>query len=346
MLCLVPYLFKAYAQKTNEPKYGVEYSLEEPSNLFVDDEVLLVSLRFKVKQYTSVKPREYIPAILTYHASATDSFNHKVKLKSRGEFRNQFCDFPPIKLNFKKGGYRYDDLENMNKVKLVTHCQYTSESEENIFKEYLCYKLFNVLTDNSFRVRLLKINYIDTGKKNKTRQQYGFLIEPVELLSERQEILHTDVQTVSQLNIEPKVLNRVAIFNYMIGNGDWSVTNQHNLKVFVPTKPASQPNGIAVPYDFDYSGMVNASYAVPNESSCISSVTERYYMGLCRDEAVFNEALKEFIDQKEKFYQVITDFDWLDKHEKKQMLNYLDSFYDEIEDKRIINNLQSTCLQK
>ncbi|TRX63980.1 hypothetical protein [Carboxylicivirga sp. M1479] len=344
-LCFICCLQITKAQKYTEAEYGIDHTIDEPSNLFTDDEVLEVSIRFKVRQYTRKKPREYIPALLTTHHSASDSTNHKLKLKSRGEFRNQFCSFPPIKLNFKKGDFSYEDLDELNKVKLVTHCQYSHESEENIYKEYLCYKLFNVLTDNSFGVRMLKINYIDTGKKKTTTIHYGFLIEPVNLLSERQHLIHTEVETISQLHIQQDVLDRVAIFNYMIGNGDWSVANQHNLKVFVPSKPAPQPNGIAVPYDFDYSGMVNTSYALPSEGSNISSVTERYYMGLCRDDEVFKQALQEFLDKKEEFYRVITNFERLDKREQKQMLNYLDSFYEEIEKEKIIKNMKSTCIQ-
>ncbi|WP_289055905.1 hypothetical protein [Carboxylicivirga marina] len=334
----------SYSQGSNEHNYGIEHTVDEPSHLFEDDEVLEVSLRFKVRQYTRKKPREYIKALLTTHHSPVDSVNHKLKLKSRGEFRNEYCSFPPIKLNFKKGDFDYEDLDDLNKVKLVTHCQYSKQSAQYIYKEYLCYKLYSVLSNQSFGVRLLKINYIDTGKKKKVIEQYGFLIEPVNMLSERHEILHTEVSTISQLHIQPNILDRVAIFNYMIGNGDWSVKGQHNLKVFVPLVPTPQPNGIAVPYDFDYSGMVNTSYAVPNEESSISSVTERYYMGVCRSEEGFREALQEFLDKKEALYQVVTEFELLNDFHKKQMLNYLDSFYDEFENDRIIRSMQSTCL--
>ncbi len=139
-------------------------------------------------------------------------------------------------------------------------------------------------------------------------------------------------------------MDRMAIFNYMIGNTDWSVPNQHNCKVLSDPNSARQNLGLIVPYDFDYSGFVNASYAVPVEALGIESVRQRIYQGVCRDEATFMNALQEFTAKKEAFYTVIREFQYLDERSKKDMVRFLDEFFSMF-DKRnsILYSLKNEC---
>jgi hypothetical protein len=279
---------------------------------------------------------------LTYHINETDSINKEIRLKSRGEFRNGYCDLPPIRLNFSKAGFEKNDLKKINKLKMVTHCKYGNE--DYLLKEYLIYKLYNVLTDYSFRVRLTRIEYINTYKKSKPIKTYAFLIEPVEMLGERMNSIPIDVVSANQKQIIPEMMDRMAIFFYMIGNTDWSIPNQHNCKILSSLVYSASNLGAIVPYDFDYSGLVDADYAIPLESLGIQSVRERLYLGICRSEDQFINALREFSDKKEQFYKVINDFTLLKEKERKKMIGYLDSFYAGF-DKRnsIVNDLLSQC---
>ena len=311
-------------------------TLNQDFGLFKKEEILHLSLRFDMTQYTRKKPKEeYLDAILTYHINKTDSINKEVRLKSRGEMRNGYCNFPPIRLNFKKTEFpNAPDLDKIEKMKLVTHCQ--SGNEDYLFKEYLIYKLYNVLTDTSFRVRLVRMEYINTHKKSKTVNTYAFFIEPVEMLAERINAIEVKSLNLTQKDIIPYMMTRMAIFNYMIGNTDWSVPNQHNCKVLSSLNFSSPALGIIVPYDFDYSGLVDADYAIPFEPLGLSSVRERRYVGICRTEDVFINAMKEFAGKKEAFYKVITDFQMLDQKEKSIMIKYLDSFYDDFDERNSI----------
>src|SRR5665647_139854 len=136
--------------------------------LFEDNKLLEISLRFDMTTYLRNKPSEdYLKAVITFHLSKTDSINENIRLRTRGVFRNQYCYFAPIELNFKKADFGYSDLNKISKIKLVPQCNLGSENENYVLREYLIYKLFNVFTDTSFRVRLLTINYIDTEKKRK-----------------------------------------------------------------------------------------------------------------------------------------------------------------------------------
>ncbi|NTW25536.1 MAG: hypothetical protein HGA37_12630, partial [Lentimicrobium sp.] len=228
-------------------------TLNQDFGLFTKDDVLNLSLRFDMTQYTRKKPKdEYMDAILTYHINKTDSINKEVRLKSRGEMRNGYCSLPPIRLNFKKTEFpNAADLDKIEKLKMVTHCKYGNE--EYLFKEFLIYKLFNVLTDTSFRVRLVRINYINTAKKSKPINTYAFFIEPIEMLAERVNATEVKSLNLTQKNIIPRMMDRMGIFNYMIGNTDWSVPNQHNCKVLTSMNFNSSGLGMVVPYDFDYS---------------------------------------------------------------------------------------------
>lgn len=320
-------------------------SLQKDFGLFSSDEILSLTFRFDISQYRSKKPKEeYLDAVMTYHINDHDSVNKDIRLKSRGDMRNEYCDFPPVRLNFGKTEFQKSDLSKIDKLKMVTHCR--TGNEEYLLREYLIYKLYNVLTDNSFRVRLVKVDYINTAKKSKPINTYAFLIEPIEILAERTKSTPVNSTNLTQKLIIPEIMDRMAIFNFMIGNTDWSVPNLHNCKVLSGLSINNPGLGIIVPYDFDYSGLVNADYAVPFDGLGLKSVRERRYLGICRSEDVFINALKEFTDKKEEFYKVINDFPLLSTKAKKDMIGYLDNFYSGF-DKRnsIVYDLINGCIK-
>ena len=328
---------------TIEIAYTLDDEVPEAFGLFSNEDILEISLQFDIREYTRKRSKdEYLDAVLTYYGMAEGPVVKEMRLKSRGEFRHGFCSFPPIKLNFKKTAFDRPDLENLRSVKLVTHCQ--SGYSEYLLKEYLIYKLYNVLTDYSFRVRLLGIKYIDTGRKNKISENYGFIIEPLDFLAERTGTVPVSSEKLSQQNVLPEMMDRMAIFNYMIGNTDWSVPGQHNCKVLVKPGLNSSSLAMIVPYDFDYTGLVNASYAVPYEPLGLESVRDRLYQGVCRSEEDLLHVLKEFSDKKDAFYRTINEFPYLKERSRKEMIHYLDSFYKNFDDPgKIVNQLLRTC---
>ena len=154
----------------------------------------------------------------------------------------------------------------------------------------------------------------------------------------------TDRTNLTQRNMDPYLMTRMSVFNYMIGNTDWSVPNQHNCKILISTMPDRASTGIIVPYDFDYSGLINATYAVPHESLPIETVRERLFQGLCRSDEEFLSILGEFAAKKEAFYDVINNFPYLDEKEKKSMISYLDQFFDGINKRNsILYDIKQNC---
>jgi hypothetical protein len=314
--------------------------------LFEDDNLIEISLQFDLSTYFRSKPKsEYLKANLTFHLNKTDSISRDIRLKTRGIFRNRYCMFAPIELNLKKSDFGYSDLNSISKLKLVPQCSSGKDKEDYVLREYLAYKLFNVLTDSSFRVRLLSVNYIDNDKKRKPVRQYGFFIEPAEMIGSRINCAQVKLLTLDQRNIKPKIMDRLAIFNFMIGNYDWSVPGQHNILVMRSLEPDPYGQGIAIPYDFDWTGVVNAAYAIPAENIGTENVRERIFEGICRTREVYNRELDMFLEKKQEFYKVINEFPYINQKAKKDITNYLDGFFDLLEGKRniILNSFMNNC---
>lgn len=332
-----------YSQVDNsDSTFAAVDTLSQDIGLFSSDEILNLSLRFDLTEYMRKKPKEeYLKAILTYHISETDSINKEIKLRSRGVARNNICNFPPLYLNFKKSDMKSPGMKKIDKIKLVTHCN--SGNEEYLFREFLIYKLYNVLTEYSFKVRLVKIDYISTAKKSKIIRSYAFLIEPIDLLAERTNSVPLELMNLAQQNMVPDMMDRVTIFNYMIGNTDWSVAGQHNVKILSVIDPDHPGLGGIVPYDFDYAGLVDAHYALPAEGLGLESVRQRRFLGYCRSEEQYTEALKQFAEKKQDFYRIINEFTYLTEKDRKNMIAYLNEFFTDLEKGYLISALRREC---
>jgi hypothetical protein len=117
----------------------------------------------------------------------------------------------------------------------------------------------------------------------------------------------------------------------MIGNTDWGVSQNHNTVLLEPV-PDTTGRAFVVPYDFDYSGLVNADYAIPAEGLDIENVRQRYYLGFKRTPEELNDAISIFNARKDSIYALINNFDLLTKKNKEDMIYYLDGFYKIIND--------------
>jgi hypothetical protein len=329
---------------STDASYAVKDTQNVNVKLFESDDLFEISLRFDITAYKRIRSdTTYLDAVLTYYTADNDSVSKKIRVKARGQIRKTICDFPPLSLNFKMKESGSDEFIGINKLKLVPYCMVGYE--DYILREYLIYKLYNLLTPYSFKVRLLKISFINTARPtSKPIIQYGFAIEPQKLLERRNHMIAVLNSRLTQLSIRPDLMDRCAIFNYMIGNTDWAVPNQHNALVYMQTKSERPDLGIVVPYDFDYAGLVSATYAVPAPELPIKSVRERLYLGVCRNEEEFTKATREFLEKKDQLYKLINDFPYLHPRSKKDMINYLNGFF-YMFDKRnsIVRELKYQC---
>lgn len=315
-------------------------SLKDSFALFDSDKLLEITLKFDLTTFLKKNPKTgYLDAVITFHLSENDSLNRNIKVKDRGNYRFENCDFPPMELNFKRAIHAYPDSANIKKLKLVTHCKTGTAQSEYVLREYLVYKMFNLLTDTSFRVRLLRITYIDTRKSRKPVVQYGFFLEPIKVLAERTNSTILKATNLTQKHIVPEVMDKVSIFNYMVANWDWTVPLQHNIAIIKPMVLDNSGLGLAVPYDFDLTGVVNVDYAVTPPEYNLKSIRDRVFLGICRSRVVFEKDLKYFLSKKNEFYALINDFTYLNEKSKKDITSFLDEFFNQIEKQKDFDNL-------
>ncbi|MGM0528715.1 MAG: hypothetical protein ACQERS_09930 [Bacteroidota bacterium] len=333
------YCLPAHAQEETLPD-TLTINQGEVSGLFESEDVLDISIKFDITEFMRKKPDEYMDAVITFYNSPDDSVTYDIRLRTRGKRRREVCAFPPIRLNFKNTNTIYGDIDGMKNVKMVTHCNSPSIYDEYVLKEYMLYKMYNIVTDYSYRVRLLRIKYIGTGKRERFYSKFGFLIEPMDLLEQRLNAFEIEDVHLKYENLQDDILDRMAIFQYMIGNTDWQVITYHNIKIL---KKREEVKGIPIPYDFDYSGFVNASYAVPHESFPIKDISQRYFMGPCRPDSVYNKIVDEFIENKDKFYAVKDRCELLDEWTAKRVNDYLYSFFRMCEKGDIANVFSREC---
>ncbi len=261
--------------------------------------------------------------------------NEKITVDLRGHFRRDICTIPPMKLNFDQPEATV--FAPLKSLKLVSVCKTFSESSQCLVKEYLIYKIYNLLTDLSFRVRLIDMKYVDSSGKKKTLNELAFFLEDEKEMAKRNNAKiseegkpHNELTNRNQMTL-------VAIFEYMIGNTDWSVLLRHNIKTIQPKN--GETKLITVPYDFDHAGLVNTDYATPDPLLNTKTVLERVYRGFPRTMDEINSVLAQFHNQKEAIYALIKNCVYLNKNNKKTMIDYLNEFYDDIKQPKKVKNI-------
>ncbi|QDK77591.1 hypothetical protein EXU85_02865 [Spirosoma sp. KCTC 42546] len=313
----------AYAQNTSLP------DSTRRNVLFSSDSVLAFTLTASFQRILKDRGDTTMAhsAQLNYHSTQGETVTLPVKLQVRGNFRKLWnnCSFPPLYLNVPKKKASQTVFANQNKLKLVTHC----EGEEYVVREYLVYRLYNLLTDYSFRARLCRVSYVDSAGKRPTETRWGVLLEDESSLMKRNGGLPNQLRQVSMASMDSLHMATLAVFEYLIGNTDWSVPYRHNIRLL--TLPTLK-NPVPVPYDFDQAGIVEAFYALPSENIGITSVRERVYRSIAYPSAFFHRVFDRFNQLKPQVYALYSNNPHLDSAYVKRTLKYFDEFY------AVINN--------
>lgn len=340
---------QAWAGNVQEKDNGADsitVNAKPAFDFFNSEDVLEITLVFDIKGFlkTKFEPESSYDASLTVITPEKDSLTQKIKVEARGKMRLKYCSFPPMTLKMKNKKNEEAVFPKGN-FKLVTHCSQAGNFENYILKEYLAYKLYNIVTPYSFKTRLVVVNYVDVNRPKVSYTEYGFIIENTDNLAARNNAVVVENPNIGQNNMDEYEMARVAFFNYMIGNTDWSVQSQHNVKVLKAADPLVN-KGIPVTYDFDYSGFVNTLYATPNDKIPITTVTERYFQGTCFSEALLRQIIDEFHDNQDKFLETIECFQYLPQSQKKIAAAYLNNFFKKYRRQQsLITDINRTCLR-
>lgn len=317
----------------------------DPAPLFRSHEPL--QLRFeadfkKILDDRSQDSEEGPAEMFIIHADGTEE-SFPLQIRTRGKFRleSNTCRFPPIRLNFPTSQMEGSIFEGQDRLKLVTHCRDSERYQQNLIKEYLVYRIYNELTPLSLQVRMAHITYIDTSGEEDPVEAYGFMIEAEEAFADRigGEIMPDSVQIqgIHPARIRTEHAYRVALFQYMVGNTDFSMYG--NSRTGSPphnSVPVVREVGgiIPVPYDFDWTGLVNAPYARPDPGLGTRNVRQRVFRGLCRPDAVFPALYAEFQSHREAIMALVADEPLLGEDEREDTIEYLEDFWEVLENER------------
>lgn len=295
---------------------------------FNQEQVLKVELSLDIEElHAKKKSNEYMPATFSITDDQSSS-SWSVKVRARGRFRRVKSEFPPLKLKFSKKELIAKGLSEDNDYKLVTHFYDSKQGDDAVLREYLAYKLYNQLSAQSFRVQLAEVTYRDQNT-NKTTTRFGFLIEDSDQMADRLAgKICDECFNYPEASYNAENLQLHALFQYMIGNTDWSVTMNRNLKV---VKLKSTGKYIAVPYDFDFSGFVNASYAIPNIDYKLKSVRDREFLGSDNLTKELQQAKAVMIAKRGQLENTVNNFKVMSKKSRKDIIEYLNSFYTALE---------------
>ena len=302
-------------------------------SLFQSDNIINLELRSdfsKIRKDTVGEPQYHDGELIYYNQDGT-SKKLSVQVRVRGNFRRspRNCNFPPVMVNFKKKEVKNTLFENQDKLKLVTPCQI----EDDVFAEYLVYKMYNKVTDQSLKVRLVKVLYFDTARGKKVFDKYSFFIEEDKSFEERNNCTERD-KFIKTSDLDRESVKRVSVFEYMIGNRDWFFTSRHNMMIMQPKDSTLLP--YALPYDFDFSSFVNADYTKQKGVPEYLLPDRRIYKGPCYSEAEFNDIFEFFKKLRPEFESIINNMSLLSNGSRKEKLKYIDYFYKVVEKKELI----------
>lgn len=292
------------------------------------------------------RTEDYLPATFNFEDADGQVYTQEIKVKPRGRFRRRACNFPPVMLNFSKGTLREQGYApEYDKLKLVTHCiDDKSDSKDQVIREYLAYKLYNELTEQSYRVQLARITYIDSKGELSKIKRYGFLIEDTDEMAHRlggEEC--EDCHNLASSRLDLVAENRLAVFQYMIGNTDWDISMIRNVKL---VKPIGGGPAIPVPYDFDFAGMVEAPYAIPNSEIGQMAIKQRVFQGRQVDRSLFEATLRHFLSRQELLLEQVESFKGLSWQSRQSVAGYLNTFFSDAEMTLAGESIQDSSLRE
>ena len=314
----------------------------ERAPLFQDTETLKAVLTAPIAQAYGQRDQDvrvYFPGQFTYIDGDGVSHRLDVSIRTRGNFRRVYCALPPLQLNFKKSQVKGTHFKKQDKLKVVAPCNSAPVSQQYVLKEYLAYRIYEILSDQSFGTRLMRLSYIDGDEKLSSWTDLVFVIEDDDDVAKRLDLdkLRVGYNEFDQLDQPTTAL--VDLFQLMIGNNDYSVLNGpdgeyccHNIEMYVDEETADKR--IAVPYDFDMSGLVHAEYAAPPAHLPIRTVRTRYYRGLCQPQDLLDAAIDRIQSKRGEIMALIDEIDDLSRVSEGRTTRYLTGFFEFLEDEK------------
>jgi hypothetical protein len=325
---------------------------EKEDKLFKDNHPLDISLKVSIKEVKdNTGDTVYIGNQLLYRNTKGTYDSVKAELKARGKFRLKECYFPPLRIKMEKADIQGTVFEGNKSLKLVMPCKTQSSSNDLVVREFLCYKLYEVITPYCLKTRLVNIDFTEEQKKKeKNFQLKGILLEDADKAAKRFNAKIAD----ENMRVLPSILQdtadlRVSLFQYMISNTDWSSMYQHNIRLL---QRGSSDLFVPITFDFDMSGLVDAPYSVVSETTegeigDQQTVRDRLYRGWCRNDGVTQFVRKEFISKEDKLLAAVDGIkDQLPAKQIDDIKDYLRQFFKTLKDDNSFRKLIASQCRK
>jgi hypothetical protein len=313
---------------------------------FASSQPLEVTLTTNIRRIRGDKSDKapWRPAVLTYTDAEGKKVSIPTEIRTRGIWRLNNCEFPPLRLNFKGESTKGTLLQGLDRPKLVNYCRNTDDYEQYILEEMQLYRIYNLLTPASHRARLLQLTYADSASGKTHAKRAAVLVEEPEVMAARVGGPIVNLKGAVARDLDPYHDALVGVFQYFIGNTDYSIYALHNVEL------VSQQSGeiIPVPYDFDFSGVINANYASTSPDLPIQRVRDRLFKGYCRSQEDYEKVFALFNLKKDQIYALYQDSigSLLKPKLVEETLKYYDEFYKTISDpKRASREFARDCLK-
>jgi hypothetical protein len=293
---------------------------------------------------------EYRPGSLVYADGRGGELELPVRVRPRGKSRrfNSYCQVPPLRLKVAKSDVRGTLFHGQNNLKLVTHCKAAARHDRFIQKEYLVYRMLNQITDASFRVRALDIDYVDTARPGASERRFGFVIEDKGRLAKRLGMTVARVERLVPDQLDGDHASLMDLFAFMVANTDFSFIAPWGDEECCHNTLLLQNGGggpyAPMPYDFDMTGFVNAPYAVVDGKLPISNVRQRLYRGFCRSGDGVSRAVARLQEARPAIFEVLRTETALDERGRKDAVAFIEAFYAIVDDpKQLQRRVVGAC---
>jgi len=305
--------------------------------LFDSAENLDIVIEFPVRTLLKrARKKPVLPGQLRYVDANGNEVAIDIDITTRGRSRLEHCSFPPLSVFLNPDQVASTIFAGQKKLKIVTHCNRGSTYLRYLHQEFGIYKTYNLVSEYSFRVRMLNVTYRDIEGKRRDDVRLAFFIESDNEVAKRLGMIKIETKTIASHQFDTAQTNIFELFQYMIANTDWAIKKGpgtenccHNGKVIA--KPDAQDNWVVLPYDFDAAGIIETKYALPAAGLGIRTVRHRLYRGRCRHNDYLGQTIQMFNERREDI-EIANTSDALSDKARKSTLKYLDVFYETIND--------------